>query len=153
MLFEDHPTANGVGLVPEHPLVRVFDLGSHEFLWVHADDLTPYRYDHTLRDKLVLPESHRDLLDVLTSNLEAFIDDIIEGKSAGNVILCKGVPGVGKTLTAEVYTELIERPLYSVHSGSLGTTAGPESPPCITPARVSSRRPPSIVSARAEWQL
>lgn len=123
MLFEDHPTANGVGLVPEHPLVRVFDLGSHEFLWVHADDLTPYRYDHTLRDKLVLPESHRDLLDVLTSNLEAFIDDIIEGKSAGNVILCKGVPGVGKTLTAEVYTELIERPLYSVHSGSLGTTA------------------------------
>mgnify|MGYP002655347674 CR=1 FL=1 len=39
------------------------------------------------------------------------------------MILCKGIPGVGKTLTAEVYAELIERPLYAVHSGSLGTDA------------------------------
>ncbi|MDR5170193.1 AAA family ATPase, partial [Methylobacillus flagellatus] len=29
--------------------------------------------------------------------------------------------GVGKTLTAEVYAELIERPLYAIHSGNLGT--------------------------------
>lgn len=118
-LFDDHPTANGLGMVPDHPLVRVFDLSTHECLWVHGDSLTPYQYDQSLREKLVLPDSHRDLLDVLTSD----IDDIIEGKSAGNVILCKGIPGVGKTLTAEVYAELTQRPLYAIHSGSLGTTA------------------------------
>ena len=71
----------------------------------------------------MLPASHRDLLNILTTDLDAFIGDVIEGKSAGNIILCKGVPGVGKTLTAEVYSELIEKPLYSVHAGNLGTTA------------------------------
>lgn len=117
------PDHDGVLEVPEHPLLRVFDLKRHEFMWVHGDHLTPYVYDKTLRDKLVLPESHRDLLDVLTTDLDRFAGDMIEGKSAGNVILCKGIPGVGKTLTAEVYAELIERPLYTIHSGSLGTSA------------------------------
>ena len=114
---------SGLGLVPEHPVVRVFDLHTHDFFWVHADNMEPHQYDKSLRDKLVLPKSHRDLLDVLTSDIGAFTEDIIEGKSAGNVILCKGVPGVGKTLTAEVYAELMERPLYSIRTGALGTTA------------------------------
>lgn len=122
-LFEGGVDDAGVGPVPEHPVVRVFDLQTHEMLWVHADYMTPYEYDKSLRDKLVLPASHRDLLNVLTTDLDAFVNDFIEGKSAGNVILCKGIPGVGKTLTAEVYAELIERPLYSIHSGSLGTSA------------------------------
>ena len=52
-----------------------------------------------------------------------FTGDIIEGKSAGNVILARGRPGVGKTLTAEVYAEVIGKPLYSIHTGSLGITA------------------------------
>lgn len=122
-LFDDHPTSAGIGEIPEHPVVRVFDLRTHEFFWVHGDNMTPYQYDKSLRDKLILPQTHRDLLDVLTTDLGAFVNDIIEGKSAGNVILCKGIPGVGKTLTAEVYAELIERPLYSIHSGNLGTSA------------------------------
>lgn len=111
------------GPVPEHPVVKVFDLRTHEFFWVHADNMTPYEYDKSLRDKLILPPTHRDLLDVLTTDLGAFVSDFVEGKSAGNVILCKGIPGVGKTLTAEVYAELIDRPLYAIHSGALGTTA------------------------------
>lgn len=122
-LFDDDAVAQGLGPVPEHPVIRVFDLRTHEFFWVHADNMTPYQYDKSLREKLILPPTHRDLLDVLTTDIEAFVNDIIDGKSAGNVILCKGIPGVGKTLTAEVYAELIERPLYSIHSGSLGTTA------------------------------
>ncbi len=122
-IFNDDTDAAGVGPVPEHPVVKVFDLRTHEFFWVHADNMTPYEYDKTLREKLILPTTHRDLLDVLTTDLGAFVNDFIEGKSAGNVILCKGIPGVGKTLTAEVYAELIDRPLYAIHSGALGTTA------------------------------
>lgn len=122
-LFAGHAEHPDVGEIPEHPQLRVFDLKTHDFFWVHTECMTPYVYDKSLRDKLILPKSHRDLLDVLTTNLDAFVDDIIEGKSAGNVILGKGVPGVGKTLTAEVYAELIERPLYAIHSGSLGTSA------------------------------
>ncbi|CAN7638520.1 ATP-binding protein [Acidovorax sp. LjRoot129] len=114
---------DGVGQVPEHPVVRVFDLSGHSYYWVHADNMGPYVYDETLRHKLVLPDTHRDLLDVLTTDLDAFVNDFIEAKSATNVILCKGVAGVGKTLTAEVYAELIKRPLYAIHAGTLGTTA------------------------------
>lgn len=110
--------------IPYHPMINIFDLGRHEFKYVNAAFMTPYKYDHSLRDKLVLPDSHRDLLDVLTSNLDDFLGDIIEGKAAGNIVVSKGIPGIGKTLTAEVYAELINKPLYSVHSGELGTSAG-----------------------------
>lgn len=120
-LFKDQSDATGA--IPEHPVVRVFDLETHELLWAHSEALTPHEYDKSLRDKLILPDSHRDLLDILTSDVEAFTTDLVEGKSAGNAILCKGDPGVGKTLTAEVYAELIERPLYKIHAGNLGVTA------------------------------
>lgn len=113
----------GVLSLPEWSLVRVFNLATHDYVWLHSDYLECYEYDKGLKDKLVLPQSHRDLLDVLTTNVDVFSGDIIDGKTAGNVILCKGIPGVGKTLTAEIYSEIIERPLYLLHSGSLGTTA------------------------------
>ncbi|NED68046.1 AAA family ATPase, partial [Streptomyces sp. SID10244] len=74
-------------------------------------------------DKLVLPDDQRELLNILTTDISVFTGDIIDGKSAGNVILAMGRPGVGKTLTAEVYAEATGRPLYSIHSGSLGVTA------------------------------
>lgn len=122
-LFDSDDEKDGVGDIPEHPLLRVYDLEMHEHLWANAGILIKHQYDKSLREKLILPETHRDLLDVLTTDLDAFVSDFVEGKSAGNVILCKGLPGVGKTLTAEVYSELIERPLLSIHSGTLGTSA------------------------------
>lgn len=110
----------GQGLVPEHPIVKVFDLGTDAAWWVHSDLLEPYKYDKSLRDKLVLPATHFDLLDILTSDLDDLVDDLIEGKAAGNIVLCKGPWGVGKTLTAEIYAELMEKPLFKVHAGLLG---------------------------------
>jgi hypothetical protein len=117
----DVETTNQEGLVPVHPLVRAFDLATQGFYFVNSDAMEPYVYDKSLGDKLILPKSHRDLLDVLTSDIDLFVDDFIEGKNAGNIVLCKGQPGVGKTLTAEVYSELIEKPLYCVKTGTLGT--------------------------------
>ncbi len=109
--------------VPISHVVRVFDLGAQDFMLVHTGTLERYQYDQSLAEKLVLPKSHRHLLDILTTDLSTFTGDIIEGKSAGNVVLAKGAPGVGKTLTAEVYSEIMQRPLYSIHSGSLGVSA------------------------------
>jgi AAA+ superfamily predicted ATPase len=51
------------------------------------------------------------------------VQDFVPGKSSGTTILCQGAPGLGKTLTAEVYSEVVRKPLYRVHSGQLGTTA------------------------------
>lgn len=119
----EQPDADEYGPVPVITAVRVFDLGAQDFLDVNTGDLTPYVYDPHLQDKLVLPDEQRELLNILTTDISVFTGDIIDGKSAGNVILAKGRPGVGKTLTAEVYAEVTGRPLYSIHSGSLGITA------------------------------
>ena len=44
--------------------------------------------------------------------VDQMFGDLIQGKRGGLVILACGKPGVGKTLTAEVYPETTERPLY-----------------------------------------
>lgn len=51
------------------------------------------------------------------------ISDVISGKGGGLVIVLHGRPGVGKTLTAEAVSELLEAPLYSVTAGELGVQA------------------------------
>lgn len=113
----------GFERVPLHCYLYLFHLELHRNVWVHVQNLETYEYNPGLRDKLVLPASHRDLIDILTSDLDVLVDDIVEGKSGGTIILCQGLPGLGKTLTAEVYSEVVGKPLYRVHSGQLGTTA------------------------------
>lgn len=106
--------------MPVHPLILMFHLELHHHVWVHVDDVTPYRYHPELKQKLVLPPEQTDLIDILTAEMNTLMDDVVAGKSGGTTVLCAGPPGVGKTLTAEVYSEIIQRPLYRVHSGQLG---------------------------------
>lgn len=122
-LFTDKMGDEHPAVIPFHTVVKVFDLKSYDFYWADSVDMKPYEYDQTLSEKLILPETHRGLLDVLTNDLTSFTGDIVRGKSTGNIILCTGIPGIGKTLTAEVYSETLQLPMYSVHSGNLGTTA------------------------------
>ena len=113
----------GFEKVPLHCYVCLFHLEWHRKIWVHVQHMTEYRYQPELRDKLVLPNHHRDLIDILTSKMSVFVQDFVPGKSGGTTILCQGAPGLGKTLTAEIYSEVVGKPLYRVHSGQLGTTA------------------------------
>ncbi len=106
--------------VPIHAFILMFHLELHHYLWVHVDDIEPYQYKPALKQKLVLPAEQTDLIDILTAEMDLLMDDIVAGKSGGTTVLCAGPPGVGKTLTAEVYSEIIKRPLYRVHSGQLG---------------------------------
>ena len=103
-----------------HPYILMFHLDLHHHLWVHVDECEPYRYQPQLKQKLVLPPEQTDLIDILTAEMDMLMDDIVAGKSGGTTVLCAGPAGVGKTLTAEVYSEIIQRPLYRVHSGQLG---------------------------------
>lgn len=109
--------------IPVLPLMPVFSLDEHKSLWISAERIEPYVYKPELKSQLVLPDTHRDLIDVLAESGDILSEDIIEGKKGGSVILCQGKPGLGKTLTAEIYSEVMQRPLYRVHSGQLGTTA------------------------------
>lgn len=120
---KESQTAIPAGLftqIPVHAFILMFHLDLHHYLWVHVDDMTPYQYQPALKHKLILPEEQTDLIDILTAEMDVLMDDIVAGKSGGTTVLCAGPPGVGKTLTAEVYSEIIKRPLYRVHSGQLG---------------------------------
>lgn len=106
--------------LPVHAYLFLFHLELHQHLWVHVDDIQPYVYQPGLKQKLVLPTEQTELIDILTAEMDVLQEDVIAGKSGGTTVLCAGPPGVGKTLTAEVYAEVTSRPLYRVHSGQLG---------------------------------
>lgn len=107
--------------IPLHPMVATFDMKRHLRLRIHASQLTEYIYDTKLGEKLVLPRDVRNLVDMLLQHKGGF-KDIIAAKGGGATILCAGKPGTGKTLTAEVYSEVMQRPLYSVQCSQLGVT-------------------------------
>jgi len=108
--------------VPIHPVYEMFDLEEHADYRVHVNLAEPYIYDDTVDQKLVLPKDVKDFLTVLIEHSKNTFEDIIVGKVGGTIVLIEGEPGVGKTLSAEVYSEKMHRPLYKVQSSQLGTT-------------------------------
>ena len=101
--------------------IYCYNLGEHKYDWIDARDMELYKYNTDLDKKLILPEDHKDLIDILLSeDLGDLGNDVIEGKGMGTLVLTKGKPGLGKTLTAEIVSEKKEIPLYSVHSGQFG---------------------------------
>jgi SpoVK/Ycf46/Vps4 family AAA+-type ATPase len=109
--------------LPIHPVYEMFDLDEHADYRVHVNNAEPYVYDDTVDQKLILPKDVKDFLTILIEHSKNKFEDIVGGKEGGTIVLIEGVPGVGKTLTAEVYSEKMHRPLYKVQSSQLGITA------------------------------
>lgn len=72
-------------------------------------------------DQLVMDPDKKIMVRALVQDSSSGFSDIIAGKGGGCIFLLHGEPGVGKTLTAEAVSELLQRPLYSVSVGELGT--------------------------------
>lgn len=116
-------------LVPTHPVLPLFSMIHHKLIWVNVVNMRKYKYEEGLREKLILPKSHSRLINALVSNLDALRAEnesedksrTIRAKASSSIILAKGPAGTGKTLTAEVYAEEIQRPLYEIQSGQIGT--------------------------------
>ncbi len=109
--------------VPIHPFCATFDLRRHLRLRVHINYLTEYQYNEALSDALILPTVTKALVATLISQGKVNFSDIIAGKAGGVCVLLTGVPGVGKTLTAEVFAEASRKPLYSIQAAQLGIKA------------------------------
>lgn len=108
--------------MPTHFLHLVYDLDAHGYAWVPGSALEEYVYHPEQVEHLVLPDDHRELVDILTADGDILIDDVVEGKSGGTIVLLRGKPGLGKTLLAEVYAEKMRKILYRIQAGQLGTT-------------------------------
>jgi hypothetical protein len=104
------------------PFVRVFSLDLKRYVYADVEDLVPYEFDTEAMGRLHLPANMVSVLErVFHTPVERLFGDLIRGKHGGIVVLASGRPGVGKTLTAEVYAEETRRPLYVLGLGELGT--------------------------------
>jgi DNA polymerase III delta prime subunit len=80
----------------------------------------------------VLPRGHKDIVEALVKThsrgdrpvRDAVGDehndrreDLVRGKGKGVILLLHGVPGVGKTSTAECVAEYTNRPLFALTCG------------------------------------
>jgi hypothetical protein len=104
------------------PFVRIFSLRSRRYIFTDVRNVTPYEYNLSLGKRLFLIPKHQRLIDNIFQVDEQTIQDLIPGKTGGIVVMGYGNPGVGKTLTAEVYAEIKERPLYALSVSEIGTT-------------------------------
>ncbi len=73
-----------------------------------------------------LVESHFEHKDLerhfASQSTESLSQDLIQGKGRGLIILLHGVPGVGKTATAEAVASTNKKPLFVITCGDLGLT-------------------------------
>lgn len=75
------------------------------------------------RTILALIDSHfANRLNERKHGVECKSQDLIPGKGRGLTILLHGIPGVGKTATAEAVAQACIKPLFSITSGDLGVT-------------------------------
>eukprot|EP00471_Norrisiella_sphaerica_P002092 CAMPEP_0184486550 /NCGR_PEP_ID=MMETSP0113_2-20130426/8031_1 /TAXON_ID=91329 /ORGANISM="Norrisiella sphaerica, Strain BC52" /LENGTH=472 /DNA_ID=CAMNT_0026868477 /DNA_START=287 /DNA_END=1705 /DNA_ORIENTATION=+ len=117
------------------PTVLVFSLRAKTWGEASIDEIEEIQFHKDSFSKLVRPKKEKALIQTLvrqtfhTSETSGLIQgklaktDFISGKGGGAVFLLHGNPGTGKTLTAESLAEMMERPLYIVSVGELGTTA------------------------------
>lgn len=107
--------------VPQHPQVLGFSLHHHNYVMTYLTNLKPYPWNEKIEDSLVLPKEDKRLIRLLIESTGKKMSDIISGKSGGVIVLTSGYPGTGKTLTAEVTSELLKKALYNVQCSQLGT--------------------------------
>lgn len=107
--------------LPIHPYIRIFNLKTHRSYTTHTSQMVPYVYNPKLIDKLILDDDVKELVEVLGNGTREELGDIIDGKAGGIIVGCVGKSGLGKSLTAEIYSEFLQRPLYTVQCSQLGT--------------------------------
>lgn len=124
--------------MPQHPLLYAYDLVGHAEIIAHVADMKPYQYQDDIDRYLVIPQEIRRLLEVLRHAFQLEDRDIVTGKTGGCLVLLKGDPGLGKTLTAQVFAEQNHRPLYELQCSQLG----------ISPVEVEENLRQALLRAR-----
>ncbi|XDG07550.1 hypothetical protein ABKA04_007165 [Annulohypoxylon sp. FPYF3050] len=105
------------------PRVLGYSLDQKQWVQVQVNSLrSPGKANQVnFHDKLQLKKEYKDIISKsVIAHGENNIMDHIPGKGKGLVILLWGVPGVGKTLTAESVASLAGKPLFSVGVSDIG---------------------------------
>jgi hypothetical protein len=98
--------------------VVCYDLTKKQWFIGHRDNLSEIKFRKDAFEKLQMDSAKKNIIRKICSsdNVQKGNNiDFIDAKGGGNIFLLHGVPGTGKTLTAEAISELLERPLYKVN--------------------------------------
>lgn len=115
-------------VIPEDSLWRTFpflygfSLSAKQWGRFAISGLSDIQFRTDAFEKLVLPEEDKELVKAIVQDEGGDFSDLIDGKGGGSIFLLHGPPGQGKTLTAEAIAEELQRPLYSISVGELGTS-------------------------------
>ncbi|KAF6822871.1 AAA family [Colletotrichum plurivorum] len=133
------PTLDGLDeditlLLPRR--IHVYVLRQRRFAMVDVfslEDISPQAT--TIFDDLRIDPSHKVIVQSLVADhfekrrlqrqqprLGHVNQDLVRGKGSGLFILLHGVPGVGKTATAEAVAQANDKPLFTITCGDLGLT-------------------------------
>ena len=114
--------------------VFAYVLRDRKFVALDVHGLSPIKESSDGFDCLKINNRHKDLITSLVSDhfMKKTSDrrdgvkrtslDWIKGKGKGLFILLHGVPGVGKTATAEAVAQAFGKPLFAITCGDLGLT-------------------------------
>ena len=113
--------------------VRVFGyvLQDLKFAQLDAQKLTPVTKSYDAFDSLKIDRRDKDLIERLVGahflakagekkGQRRITQDVIQGKGKGLFILLHGVPGVGKSATAEAVAQANGKPLFTITAGDVG---------------------------------
>ncbi|KAH7303069.1 hypothetical protein B0I35DRAFT_447306 [Stachybotrys elegans] len=140
-LYQQHSLEDFKKYMEEHELIMLlpgvvpgFALRHRKWVQLNLDQLSELQQGLDW-DKLVLPPGHREMVQAMVethtrgSQASRWADenprekvemDLVRGKGRGCIILLHGVPGVGKTSTAECVAAYTQRPLYPITCGDIG---------------------------------
>ncbi|KAF7541319.1 hypothetical protein G7054_g735 [Neopestalotiopsis clavispora] len=120
-------------LLPKRMFAYV--LRERRFVPVNINFLQPIRRDQGVFESLSIQKDYKDIVRGLVVShfqkkglerryaevpVEGTGQDLIQGKGRGLVVLLHGVPGVGKTATAEAVAMENRKPLFVITCGDLG---------------------------------
>jgi hypothetical protein len=105
------------------PFVRAFSMKHKTYIYTDIESMKEHQYFREGKNKIVLPKKMFTALEsIFNAKRENIFGDLFHGRHGGIVVLANGPSGVGKTLTAEVFAEYQERPLYSMEMSEIGTS-------------------------------
>ena len=126
----DRPPAEDVCLLP--PRMVAYALRSRRFIQADIRSFKDVKVREDIWDSLELPQGHKKMVislvhehfrkKAMQSGGDATVasQDVVRGKGAGLFFLLHGVPGVGKTATAEAVAQTNGKPLFIITCGDLG---------------------------------
>jgi hypothetical protein len=115
ILREDH------GYAELMPYGVLYDLTESRWFIARVDDLKPVDFSENAFDQLVLDANKKHLIHAVVKNRDIVNSGTIQGKGKNAIFLLSGMPGCGKTMTAEAVAESIQKPLFKVNLGTLSS--------------------------------